>query len=177
MGTCCYLISGLPGSGKTTLGKQLAKHLGLACLDKDDYLENLFDAEGVFSLEMRSALSIKANEKFLQDAAQHEEVVLVSHWKNAQSETASGTPIEEIVTSFSKVVEIYCDCDARLATKRFLERARHDGHMDTRWTFETLLESMKSYERGLPLLPDSIRVDTEGDVSLESLLEQFDPIQ
>ena len=49
--------------------------------------------------------------------------------------------------------------------------------MDTRWTFETLLESMKSYERGLPLLPDSIRVDTEGDVSLESLLEQFDPIQ
>ena len=61
----------------------------------------------------------------------------------------------------------------------------HDpGHLDgaevvTRSTAvpDANPECRAAVERGLPLLPDSIRVDTEGDVSLESLLEQFDPIQ
>ena len=38
------VVSGLPGSGKSTLGQQLATALGLPFLDKDTILERLFEA-------------------------------------------------------------------------------------------------------------------------------------
>jgi adenylate kinase family enzyme len=38
------LVSGLPGSGKTTLARQLSLALSLPVLDKDDILERLFNS-------------------------------------------------------------------------------------------------------------------------------------
>jgi gluconate kinase len=41
------VISGLPGSGKTTLGRGLASALQLPFIDKDDILNRLFELKGV----------------------------------------------------------------------------------------------------------------------------------
>jgi hypothetical protein len=41
------VISGLPGSGKTTLGRRLAPALDLPLIDKDDILDRLFASKGV----------------------------------------------------------------------------------------------------------------------------------
>src|ERR1700754_1620515 len=57
MGQCFIVISGLPGSGKTTLGRHPALALGLPLLDKDAILERLFESKGVRDLEWRRALS------------------------------------------------------------------------------------------------------------------------
>jgi hypothetical protein len=43
------VISGLPGSGKTTLGRRLAPILNLPLIDKDDILNRLFESKGVGS--------------------------------------------------------------------------------------------------------------------------------
>jgi shikimate kinase len=40
------VISGLPGSGKTTLGRRLAPALTLPFIDKDDILDRLFESKG-----------------------------------------------------------------------------------------------------------------------------------
>ncbi|HHT24889.1 MAG TPA: AAA family ATPase, partial [Clostridiaceae bacterium] len=38
-----YVIIGMPGSGKTTIGKLLADKLNYDFIDSDHYLESLFD--------------------------------------------------------------------------------------------------------------------------------------
>ena len=56
------VMSGLPGSGKTTLGRSLARALDLPLLDKDEILEGLFDSLGIGDAEWRSRLSRAADE-------------------------------------------------------------------------------------------------------------------
>jgi shikimate kinase len=41
------VLSGLPCSGKSRLGRQLAVALNLPVIDKDDMLERLFEAQGI----------------------------------------------------------------------------------------------------------------------------------
>ena len=41
------VVSGLPGSGKTTIGRRLAAALSLPLIDKDDILDRLFETKGV----------------------------------------------------------------------------------------------------------------------------------
>jgi adenylylsulfate kinase-like enzyme len=53
------VVSGLPGSGKSTVARQIASYAGIAVLDKDDILEQLFDERGIGDAEWRSALSRK----------------------------------------------------------------------------------------------------------------------
>ena len=47
------VVSGLPASGKTQIGRQLARALDYAFLDKDDFLEDLYDQSLVASLDDR----------------------------------------------------------------------------------------------------------------------------
>ena len=42
----CIAVTGLPGSGKSTVGRTVARSLDCAYLDKDDFLEQLFDQRG-----------------------------------------------------------------------------------------------------------------------------------
>ena len=57
------VFSGLPGSGKSTLARQLAPALGLPLLDKDDFLDALFDERGIGDLAWRAALSREADRR------------------------------------------------------------------------------------------------------------------
>ena len=58
MDRCFVVVSGLPGSGKSTLPQQLAAALKLVLLDKDDILERLFDSNGVGDGDWGRALSL-----------------------------------------------------------------------------------------------------------------------
>jgi predicted kinase len=51
------VVSGLPASGKTTLGRQLAGALDLPLIDKDEILESLFDSRGIGDASWRRKLS------------------------------------------------------------------------------------------------------------------------
>ncbi len=50
-------MSGLPASGKSRLGAAIAPLLGLALLDKDDFLETLFERDGTGDAAWRERLS------------------------------------------------------------------------------------------------------------------------
>ncbi len=51
------LVTGLPASGKTTVARQVARHLGLPVFGKDDFKEVLFDTLGWKDLEWSRQLS------------------------------------------------------------------------------------------------------------------------
>ena len=74
------MISGLPGSGKSTLGRELAAKLDLAFIDKDDILDQLFESRGVGDGEWRRALSRESDALLQSTAMASARAVIVSHW-------------------------------------------------------------------------------------------------
>src|SRR4249919_3490736 len=88
------VVSGVPGSGKSTLGAALALTLGLRFLDKDDFLEQLFESKGVGDIVWRRGLSRESDLLFQMEAANSEGAVLVSHWRLAGMPANSGTPTQ-----------------------------------------------------------------------------------
>ena len=98
------LISGLPASGKTTLGHRLAHALGLPLLDKDEILEALFDGLGVGDAEWRNRLSRSADVVLQRLAGQTAGAVLASFWRHPQLTGESGTPTGWLSFLTGKVV-------------------------------------------------------------------------
>jgi predicted kinase len=124
------VMSGLPGSGKTTLGRSLARAFDLPLLDKDEILEGLFDSLGIGDAEWRSRLSRSADEVLRRLALESGGAVLASFWRHPQSASASGTSTSWLSALPGPVVEVFCDCPPATAAERFLARQRHRGHLD-----------------------------------------------
>ncbi len=70
------MVSGLPGSGKSTVGRALAEHLALPVIDKDVILEALYDSLGIGDQDWRGRLSRAGDEVLFALAAQAGRAVL-----------------------------------------------------------------------------------------------------
>jgi hypothetical protein len=160
------VMTGLPGSGKTTLGRALSNSLHLPFMDKDDVLETLFDALGAHSPDDRSRLS-RASDAVLQSMALGSQgAVLASFWRRPRLSVTSGTPSGWLSTLESAaVVEVLCDCDPAVAAERFARRRRHPGHFDQRKAEDELRSDFEQLANEGPLFGSSpVRVDTSGPV-------------
>jgi predicted kinase len=142
-----FIVSGLPGSGKTSLGRSLARAFDLPLLDKDEILEGLFDSLGGGDAEWRSRLSRAADEVLRRLALESGGAVLVSFWKHPQSTSASGTPTSWLNALPGPVVEVHCVCTPETAAQRFLARQRHAGHLDHLKRADEVLEASRNWKR------------------------------
>ncbi|MFY9825175.1 MAG: AAA family ATPase [Thermoanaerobaculia bacterium] len=169
------VISGLPASGKTTLGRRLAHALGLPLLDKDEILESLFDGLGVGNAEWRNRLSRAADVVFQRLAGQTAGAVLASFWRHPQATAESGTPTGWISTLSGTVVEVHCVCPPAVAAERFLSRKRHDGHLDQDRRIEDLVADFVRLAALGPLgIGPLVEVDTGRAVDLDGVLRQVE---
>ena len=75
-------MSGLPASGKSRLGAALAPLLGLELLDKDDFLEALYERDEIGDAAWRERLSRKSDELFRSAAMATGAAVLASYWRH-----------------------------------------------------------------------------------------------
>ena len=166
------VVTGLPASGKTTVGRALSNQLHLPFMDKDHVLETLFDALGAESPQGRTRLS-RASDAVLESMALASQgAVLVSFWRRQGMSGASGTPTEWLsaLAASDAVVEVHCECDPAVAVDRFARRQRHPDHFDQRFSEEELLKGFRQLGmEGSMLGTAAVRVDTNDAVDLPSV--------
>jgi len=163
------VISGIPGSGKTTLGRKLAEALRLPFYDKDDILDGLFEGEGIGDAAWRKKLSRKSDEELVRLVEASAGGVLVSFWQTEQTGKESGTPTEWIRELPGKVLEVHCVCDPMLAATRFNERRRHAGHLDRNKPVVDATEFRRLASAGPLGLGEVTVIDTSGAYDLETV--------
>lgn len=156
------VVTGLPGSGKTTLAEPLAARLNLPLLAKDHIKELLADHLGLGPLA--ESYGRAAAHILLGLAARVPEVMLESFFWPGLSEP-------ELLSLNRPLVQVHCRCDPTLARARFEQRIgsgqRHPVHH--------LMEDWDRFAAsgGLLDLPGTlIEVDTSGSAVVTDVVAQ-----
>ena len=165
------VISGLPGSGKTTLGRRLAPALSLPRIDKDDLLDRLFEAKGVGDAAWRRALSRESDVILEDEATRSSGAILVSFWRVPGMPSDSGTPANWLLAPSHHVVNVHCACEPETAANRFIQRRRHSGHLDGESSAADVLASLRQLAQ-LPALDLGRRIflDTSQEPNLPDVV-------
>ena len=165
------VLTGIPASGKSTVGRAISEALGIEMWDKDEILEDLFNEKGVGDLNWRTSLSRAADDVLRERAGRSDSSVIVSWWRHPSSTSLSGTPIEWLSKLQGTLIEVNCVCDPAIAVERFKTRIRHRGHLDHLKTNDDLLPAFQQQAALGPLgIGRLVSVNTEGNVELEDLL-------
>jgi thymidylate kinase len=167
------VMSGLPGSGKTSLGRMLAELLDFEYIDKDDILESLLSQHKNFSSELRQRLSRESDLIFREQATRGQNAVLTSFWRAPNGKTTSGTPSDWLPSVSDNIIEILCHCDLEVALDRFLNRKRHPGHMDRLRDRSSLQNQFENLLANWPLgFGRLIEIDTSSPVGAQEVLDK-----
>lgn len=169
-----FVVTGLPASGKTTVGSAVATQLQPPLIDKDAILETLFDANGIGDSAWRAKLSRSADLIMQRMARASSGSVLVSWWRHPSSATDSGTSTEWLRSVPGEIIEIHCRCSPEVAVDRFFARRRHPGHLDDQ---KSRAREFRTFTTCAALGPvgagQLVYVCTEGPVDVQALVDQL----
>ena len=169
------IVTGIPASGKSTIGHGVAAALSLPMLDKDEILEAMFASQGIGNAEWRTRLSRAADGDLKDRAKRTNGAIIASWWHHPASDIDTGTPTEWLSSLSGAVIELHCVCSAEVAAERFLTRKRHEGHLDQLKTHAQLLESFQRFAAYGPLsIGELVEVETENAVELSSVLSEIE---
>lgn len=142
MTTRLILITGLPCTGKTTIGKQIAKSLSLPYLYKDGIKERLFETLGWSDKEWSKKLSSAAYSLlfyFAEELLQAGQSFVLESNFSAERDASKLKALQEKYGF--RAIEIQCVADGEELDFRFRKRwesgIRHPGHVDAE-TFDDM---------------------------------------
>lgn len=160
------VVSGPPGSGKSSLASALASRLELPLFSKDTIKEALMDALGAPDIEASRLLGFASIETLLALARENGRGVLESNWRASASAEALGRLP-------APVVEVFCDCAPHVSRLRYADRLeRHPGHFDAARINDDSLwsgEASRPVGGGWPV----VVVDTSAPVDLDAVCGQI----
>jgi len=150
------LVTGPPGSGKTTLAVPLARRLELPLIAKDAIKEALLDTLGTGDLEWSRRLGAATFAVMFAVARQAPAAVLEAPF------AAHAAP--SLLALCERPTEIYCHCPADELIRRYASRRRHPGHVDHQRLEQLTVAATNAGPLGLGgPLPE---VDTSGPVNV-----------
>lgn len=162
------LVTGLPASGKTTLGRRLSLALGLPLLAKDVVKETLFDTLGVRDRLWSQQLGAAANEVLWALLPDCPPGAVLDLWFDPRRDVGfaqRGLARAGVQTA----VEVLCDCPGEVAARRYAKRIRHPGHLQAD---EVTLQRIR--ESGPLMAPlgvgPTLRVDTTRPVDVADVV-------
>ncbi len=130
------IITGLPSTGKTHLGREVASRLDLPFINKDAIKETLFNELGWSDREWSRKLGSTTYGilYYLLDALMPPGVSLVVE-SNFEADKAGPELAQRIARHGYRVVQVLCKTDGPTLVERFKERSesgeRHPGHVDS----------------------------------------------
>jgi glucokinase len=160
------VVSGAPGTGKSTLASVLAERLGLPLLSLDHIKEALADVLGLGDEVWSDRMGDAAAEVVFRLASSFPGGVAEGWWRRERRVRA--------VREFRGCAEVFCRCDPALAERRArarLREARHPIHRDV--INPTLVDGLAAVVRDLqPLRLGGafIEVDTTYAYDLDDLV-------
>lgn len=160
------IITGPPASGKSTLGRQLARKLALPFLAKDMFKEILFDHLGWSDPEWSRRLGAASMDLLYRTAAAlleaGESVALEA---NFYSEWDTPKLVKLAEVSGCRFVQVVCTASKSTLAERYRHRSvtgeRHPGHTESEPLEDTLARLFTGRWEALALEGPVIRVETE----------------
>jgi len=129
------VITGHPGSGKSSIGKQLADQSNVPFISKDTLKEYMFDALGTkdktWSLQVSAAAHRIMDYMIGEELRTGNSVIVESNFKvNIDSER-----FNRIAKQYdAKLIQIMCEADGKVLFDRWTARItsgqRHQGHVE-----------------------------------------------
>lgn len=158
------VVTGVPGSGKTTLGLALARVLGAHFLALDAIKDRLF-AESAAALE-GFALRLAAEEQLRDELVAVAGRAVVDIWVQPGRDTAR---VAKLLSGWAQVAEVMCCVPAEVAVDRYRRRVRQGPHKPP--DPETLDRIRSAAETLAPLgIGPCTQVDTSTEVDLVELV-------
>ncbi len=161
------LISGAPGSGKTTLAGPLARKLGFSLFSKDLIKETLVDVlgDGGGGLETSRRIGGAAMELLWSLARHTPQAVLEANFRPHSDYERS-----KLMSLDAAIVEIHCDCGAEETARRFRDRAGAGGQHAAHPLKELPPELLAEYDGPMAIGP-VIEADTRRPLDVVALAD------
>jgi predicted kinase len=120
------VVSGAPGTGKSTIADALGAGLRFSVLSLDPIKEALADVLGLGDEDWSNRVGDAAAEVVFRLSAAFPDAVAEGWWRGARRDRA--------VAEFAGAIEVFCHCDPQLAAERATTRIavgrRHPIHRD-----------------------------------------------
>lgn len=131
------IVCGAPGSGKTTLARELSKKLGIVCLHKDSIKEQLYESMKMTSLEDSKKIGKPSVDIMLRLAKEQikngVDIIIESPFYFEEDYDLFRFWQEKYNLD---IYSVACSIDEKTRQKRFSKRGRHQAHHDTERDFK-----------------------------------------